>query len=107
MSGGFTGDIYTLSAVRQEYKFEMKFAHEFKETLEREAFPEHWLSAAIPYSQLKKCLKKVQRELQDLGLDPETLQSLNDPQNTTPLALKYRLNSASISSVVVPVTNKA
>ena len=82
----------------------MKFAHEFKEALSREGmscssthstrhlyhhlymradhshlplgYPTRWLDSAIPYSQLKKCLKKVQRELRELGLDPETLQQL-------------------------------
>lgn len=62
----------------------MKFAHEFKETLEREGFPEHWRAAAIPYSQLKKCLKRVQRELETLGLDKETLQHLLAAQIVTP-----------------------
>lgn len=77
----------------------MKFAHEFKETLEREAFPDHWLSAAIPYSQLKKCLKKVQRELQELGLDSNTLQQLRAAQTVSaegipvPMA-RYNLDHA-------------
>lgn len=62
----------------------MKFAHQFKETLEREAFPDHWRAAAIPYSQLKKCLKKVQRELQELGLDKSTLQQLQAAQTVSP-----------------------
>lgn len=62
----------------------MKFAHEFKETLDREGFPDHWLAAAIPYSQLKKCLKKVQRELETLGLDKETLQHLLAAQTVSP-----------------------
>ena len=39
-------------------------------------YPTRWLDSAIPYSQLKKCLKKVQQELRELGLDPETLQQL-------------------------------
>lgn len=56
-------------------------------------FPPHWVEHAIPYGQLKKCLKKVQRELQDLGLDPETLRALLDPDPTSPVALQYKLNS--------------
>lgn len=82
----------------------MKFAHEFKETLEREDFPEHWRAAAIPYSQLKKCLKKVQRELEDLGLDKETLQHLLAEQTISssgdpvPLAC-YNLDKASPKSL--------
>lgn len=55
-------------------------------------FPPHWVTHAIPYSQLKKCLKKIQQELRDLGLDAETLRSLLDPNNTSPVALQYKLN---------------
>lgn len=62
----------------------MKFAHELKETLDRESFPEHWRAAAIPYSQLKKCLKKVRQELEALGLDKETLQQLLAAHTVSP-----------------------
>ena len=55
----------------------MKFAREFQEALRREGFPPHWVESAIPYGQLKKCIKKVQRELADLGLDSVTLSQLN------------------------------
>ncbi|KAJ2976806.1 hypothetical protein NUW58_g7994 [Xylaria curta] len=54
----------------------MKFAQEFRKALEREAFPQKWLECAIPYGQLKKCLKKVTKELQEIGLDRETLARL-------------------------------
>ncbi|KFY03432.1 hypothetical protein O988_01485 [Pseudogymnoascus sp. VKM F-3808] len=76
----------------------MKFAHEFKEALEREGFPSHWVEAAIPYGQLKKCIKKVERELRSFGLDPQTLgllipsSELQD-QNTndgSPVGFKYK-----------------
>lgn len=82
----------------------MKFAHEFKETLEREGFPEHWLAAAIPYSQLKKCLKKVQRELESLGLDKDTLQQLLAEQTVSPNGepiplVRYNLDHASSHSL--------
>ncbi|CAN8104964.1 unnamed protein product [Discula destructiva] len=82
----------------------MKFAHEFKETLEREDFPDHWRAAAIPYSQLKKCLKKVQRELESLGLDRRTLQHLLAEQtilpNGDPMPLaRYNLDQASSKSL--------
>ncbi|KAF4997049.1 hypothetical protein FDECE_12202 [Fusarium decemcellulare] len=75
----------------------MKFAHDFKETLRTQDFPPHWVDNAIPYSQLKKCLKKVARELHDLGLDPETLRELLKPDTTSPVALKYKLNGGSDS----------
>ncbi|KFY24641.1 hypothetical protein V493_05116 [Pseudogymnoascus sp. VKM F-4281 (FW-2241)] len=76
----------------------MKFAHEFKEALEREGFPSHWVEAAIPYGQLKKCIKKVERELRSFGLDPQTLgllmpSSEQKDQNSndgTPVGFKYK-----------------
>lgn len=82
----------------------MKFAHQFKETLEREAFPDHWRAAAIPYSQLKKCLKKVQRELQELGLDSSTLQQLRAAQTVSPDGVpvpmaRYNLDQAPSQSL--------
>ncbi|CZR57398.1 uncharacterized protein PAC_07287 [Phialocephala subalpina] len=54
----------------------MKFAHEYKEALQREGYPPEWVESAVPYAQLKKCVKKVQSELRSLGLDPETLSQL-------------------------------
>ncbi|TQN65578.1 hypothetical protein CSHISOI_09842 [Colletotrichum shisoi] len=80
----------------------MKFAHDFKETLRREDFPSHWIDLAIPYGQLKKVLKLVARELNDLGLDPETLRQLLDPADDSPLAAKYRLNAAGNSKLLRP-----
>ncbi|KAG6039223.1 hypothetical protein E4U41_003050 [Claviceps citrina] len=80
----------------------MKFAHGFKETLASQDFPTHWVKSAIPYGQLKKCLKRVQQELHDLGLDPETLRALLDPRSTAPAALQYRLKAGNNSSFVRP-----
>ena len=54
----------------------MKFAHEFKAALIKEGFPTHWVESAVPYGQLKKCIKKVESELQSIGLDPATLAQL-------------------------------
>ncbi|KAL7951155.1 SPX domain-containing protein [Trichoderma barbatum] len=80
----------------------MKFAHDFKQSLASQGFPPHWVAHAIPYSQLKKCLKKVQRELQELGLDAETLRALLDPNTDSPVALNYSLNASSNSKLVRP-----
>ncbi|KAM0427155.1 hypothetical protein ACHAPT_007582 [Fusarium lateritium] len=80
----------------------MKFAHDFKEILRTQDFPAHWVNNAIPYSQLKKCLKKVARELHELGLDPETLRELLKPDTTSPVALKYKLNGGSDSHLLRP-----
>jgi E3 ubiquitin-protein ligase BAH len=54
----------------------MKFSHTFEAALRKEEYPQEWLDFAISYRQLKKCIKKVQGELQDLGLDPATVQRL-------------------------------
>ncbi|KAI0912411.1 SPX domain-containing protein [Ustulina deusta] len=59
----------------------MKFAQEFRKALQREAFPRAWVDCAIPYGQLKKCLKKVTRELEEIGLDKETLTRLAADHN--------------------------
>ncbi|KAK5995806.1 putative RING finger protein C6B12.07c [Cladobotryum mycophilum] len=80
----------------------MKFARDFKESLASQGFPPHWVALAIPYGQLKKCLKKVQRELRDLGLDSETLRLLLDPHTTSPVALQYNLNASADSSLIRP-----
>ncbi|KAI9822356.1 MAG: hypothetical protein M1827_000075 [Pycnora praestabilis] len=54
----------------------MKFAHTYEAVLRKDGFPAHWVQSAISYRQLKKCIKKVQKELGALGLDPDTLQHL-------------------------------
>ncbi|KAL7932373.1 SPX domain-containing protein [Trichoderma chlorosporum] len=80
----------------------MKFAHDYKQSLASQGFPPHWVAHAIPYGQLKKCLKKVQRELQELGLDAETLRALLDANADSPVALNYSLNPSSTSKLVRP-----
>jgi E3 ubiquitin-protein ligase BAH len=60
----------------------MKFAHEFKTALIREGFPREWIDLSIPYGQLKKVLKKVSTELQEMGLDPATLAQLSSDPRT-------------------------
>jgi hypothetical protein len=37
----------------------MKFAHALKDALEKDCYPATWVAAAVPYGQLKKCLKRV------------------------------------------------
>lgn len=54
----------------------MKFAHTFVETLSSENFPAEWQAAAIQYRQLKRCIKRLSRELAELGLDADTLRAL-------------------------------
>lgn len=93
----------------------MKFAQEFRRTLHSEGFPQKWVDSAIPYGQLKKCLKKVTRELVDLGLDRNTLASLaihphahpadaaeTENDNDQPdLGFRYRLAGADSGSARV------
>ncbi|KAK4549039.1 hypothetical protein LTR36_007495 [Oleoguttula mirabilis] len=57
----------------------MKFGHEYEQALASEGFPEQWLGSAIDYKYLKKCIKKVHRELEGLGLDKETIHRLSEP----------------------------
>jgi len=54
----------------------MKFAHAFTEQLQGNKYPSEWLDAAIRYRQLKKCIKKVQGELAELGLTADMLKLL-------------------------------
>ncbi|EOA89808.1 uncharacterized protein SETTUDRAFT_37459 [Exserohilum turcica Et28A] len=54
----------------------MKFGHLFKQMLRDEGFPPDWVDSAISYSQLKKCIKRLTDELQQVGLDPATLSKL-------------------------------
>lgn len=54
----------------------MKFAHIYEQHLLEDGFPEHWKQCAISYRKLKKCIKRLQRELSDIGLDADTLSLL-------------------------------
>ncbi|KAF2155323.1 hypothetical protein K461DRAFT_276532, partial [Myriangium duriaei CBS 260.36] len=55
----------------------MKYGQEYSQVLASDEFPNHWVSAALSYRALKKCIKQVQRELEDLGLDAATLKTLD------------------------------
>ena len=54
----------------------MKFGHVFKQCLRNEGFPAEWVDSAISYSQLKKVINRLTNELQQVGLDPDTLSKL-------------------------------
>ncbi|OCK84381.1 RING-14 protein-like protein [Lepidopterella palustris CBS 459.81] len=54
----------------------MKFGHAFQQRLKKDGFPPEWIESAISYGQLKKCIKRVQTELANLGLDRQTLGQL-------------------------------
>ena len=56
----------------------MKFGQEFETALAAGEFPQHWQDSAIEYKHLKKCINKIHRELESLGLDAETLAHLSE-----------------------------
>lgn len=54
----------------------MKFGREFETSLKQEQYPQHWLQSAISYRQLKKCIRKIQSELLELGLEAVEVKQL-------------------------------
>jgi len=54
----------------------MKYGQQYSQQLASEDFPAQWVSAAVSYRELKKCIKRITQELQSLGLDADTLQHL-------------------------------
>ena len=54
----------------------MKFGREYQATLQQEQYPQHWIQTSISYRQLKKCIRKIQAELSQLGLDAEAVDHL-------------------------------
>lgn len=55
----------------------MKFGQEYSQVLTNENFPEHWRQSAIEYKHLKKCIKKIRKELLAIGLGSETIGQLS------------------------------
>ncbi|KAI1385289.1 SPX domain-containing protein [Hypoxylon trugodes] len=77
----------------------MKFAQEFRKSLQHEGFPPKWVDSAVPYGQLKKCIKKVTNELQELGLDKDTLAQLTAKQkDPSAVAFHYHLDGKAADS---------
>lgn len=60
----------------------MKYGHEYSEALASAEFPADWVSAAISYRDLKKGIKKIQKELLDFGLDAEILKNISSSFGT-------------------------
>ncbi|RMD42084.1 hypothetical protein DV735_g3028, partial [Chaetothyriales sp. CBS 134920] len=54
----------------------MKFGQGYQSALDNAEFPQEWVESAISYKQLKKCIKRVRKELLSLGLDQQTMQKL-------------------------------
>jgi hypothetical protein len=61
----------------------MKFGHLYHDRLVQAGFPPRWIDSAISYNQLKKCIKRVRKELESLGLDAVTLHRLLNTVETT------------------------
>ncbi|XXH01153.1 Cystathionine gamma-synthase [Hypoxylon texense] len=98
----------------------MKFAQEFRKSLQQEGglfhshppsdvplltrftpegYPQKWIDSAVPYGQLKKCLKKVTRELQEIGLDKDTLAQLTaSERDPSAVAFHYHLDGRAADS---------
>ncbi|PGH16082.1 hypothetical protein AJ80_05297 [Polytolypa hystricis UAMH7299] len=89
----------------------MKFAHDYVQILDAENYPEQWVKSAISYRQLKKCIKRVRKELLALGLHPEVLNVLwrptdlsasgNDEDRPT-AGFQYTLKDGTSTSTLVP-----
>lgn len=95
----------------------MKFAKQLEKSLIEEEIPEDWLSAAIQYKALKKCINKVVEELKFLGLEQNTRKLLfnnlngdkiveiseNDtlPHNKT--VAQYSLSKTNGENHIVPI----
>src|SRR2546423_14764311 len=75
----------------------MKFGHEFQEALKREGYPDRWVESAIAYGRLKKCIKKVEGELLNLGLNAETLKRILHPEPGQVLDRKDSVGSEGIA----------
>lgn len=87
----------------------MKFGRLYQEHLAGDGYPQHWIDTSISYRQLKKVIKRVEKELGDIGLDIETLKRLlqtaeesrkNESDDSKPLqySLDHETNGATPQS---------
>ena len=82
----------------------MKFAHSFTEEIQSSKYPAEWRDAAIHYRQLKKCIKKVEKELVELGLSADMLKSLAEQKDAFCAVQTPRLSCSSSASPASCVT---
>lgn len=52
----------------------MKFGRQYSAALAQEGYPQAWVKASISYRLLKKCIKNVQKELSDVGLNLQAME---------------------------------
>lgn len=94
----------------------MKFAKVLQQTLLEEEIPDEWVEAAIQYKVLKKCIGRVVKELEFLGLSKTDLKLLLEDETknktveldsdettaTNPIVAQYSLKKGSNSNEIVP-----
>ncbi|OAX78497.1 hypothetical protein ACJ72_07193 [Emergomyces africanus] len=92
----------------------MKFAHDYTQILHAEDYPSQWVQSAISYRRLKKCIKKVRKELLSLGLRPEILNLLwhqsqvanaagyGKGGDSRPFGFQYSLSKSPLTSFWLP-----
>ncbi|PSK36445.1 hypothetical protein C7M61_003916 [Candidozyma pseudohaemuli] len=94
----------------------MKFAKVFQQTLIEEEIPDEWAEAAIQYKVLKKCIGRVVKELEFLGLTKSDVKLLLQDESgnesvelldeetvpNNPVVAKYLLAKSRKSNEVVP-----
>lgn len=59
---------------------DMKFGRQYSAALVQEGYPTAWVKASISYRLLKKCIKNIQKELSDIGLNLDIMRGVN-PQD--------------------------
>ncbi|PVH16493.1 uncharacterized protein CXQ87_004786 [Candidozyma duobushaemuli] len=94
----------------------MKFAKVFQQTLIEEEIPDEWAEAAIQYKVLKKCIGRVVKELEFLGLSKSDVKLLLQDESgnesvelldeetvpNNPVIAKYSLAKSRKSNEVIP-----
>ncbi|KAK4946123.1 hypothetical protein LTR66_014328 [Elasticomyces elasticus] len=77
----------------------MKFGREYRQLLKDEEFPEHWRNKTINYWQLKKVIKKIEKELEDVGLDVDTVRTLSKPADDATIEITEQSQDPSGSAL--------
>lgn len=81
----------------------MKFAKVFQQVLEEEKIPAEWVSSAIQYKALKKCITRVVTELSEFGLEKSKLQQFL--QDNSELVV-YEFEKGLVPKLTVTLDNR-